>query len=218
MKDDSHDAGGPPQSGELSSLPREMQPPPELERKVMEELRRRGLIGTASQPRSRSGQPFAALARTGLAAAASLVLVAVGFLLGRATAPELPAPGAAQTQRPTLYALSLFETDGFQRAEGAGALERYQEYSRWVAEARSREQFVTGEDLTVDRGWLLAPMADAEPGVSPPASASLSGIFFITADDEQQALELARQLPHLQHGGYVVMQEVIPTDAPPRLQ
>lgn len=201
---------GAPAEG-VPDLPREIDPPPELEDRVVAELDRRGLLAAGAAPRT-------TLRRNLLAVAASIALLVVGFLAGRAT---VPAPGegsgaAAVAER--RYALLLYETDGYRAASGAEEIARYHEYSRWVAEARARDQFVTGEDLAVARGWVIEPAGTevrARPGVAPATGAPLSGIFLITARDDEHARDLAKSLPHLRHGGQVVIQEVVPTDEPP---
>jgi len=117
-----------------------------------------------------------------------------------------------------LYALLLYETDGYERPAAEEAMTRYGEFSEWVAEASRLGQFVTGEDLEVDRGWMVVPTAagaqiEAATAIAP--DTPLSGIFFVRADRPEAALELARNLPHVKYGGRVLVQKTIPTDVPP---
>lgn len=198
-------------AGDPALLARETPPPDGLEDRIAAELVDRRLIrpGSASRPvRQRQGHRWLALA-------ASLVFLLAGLLIGRMTAPG----GAVLTGAdPDLYALLLFETDGYREPQGDGALAAYGEYSAWVAEARGREQFVAGEDLEAGRGWVLSPAAegaDIRPGAPVAGSAPLSGLFFVRADSPEQALDLARSLPHLRHGGSVVVQKTLPTANPP---
>lgn len=195
----------------LRALAQEMTPPAGLEERVVASLSERGLLSDAGAP-----APAAARWRAPLAVAACLGLVALGMIIGRMTGS--PVPTSLTGAETDLYALLLYETDGYDRPSGAVAAQRYGEYSRWVADARRREQFVTGEDLVVERGWLLTP-SGGEPTVTEATAlaqgAPLSGIFFIRADDAQAALALARELPHLKHGGSVLVQKTQRTDVPP---
>jgi hypothetical protein len=211
MKDDRYDSNELPADGDLEGLPLEIEPPEALESRVVRALVARDLV--------RAGGKTPRAGRLGWVAVAAALAVSLtaAFLLGRATAARsaapVPAEGAAAQ-----FALLLYETDTYDPAKGAEARARYDEYSRWVAEARRRRQFVTGEDLAVDDGFTLAP-THHEPAAAREVSAApgavLSGIFFITASDYDDALSLAESLPHLRHGGHVVVQRVIPTDVPP---
>lgn len=203
----------PAAAGDPKQLAAELMPPADLEDRTTSELLKRGLLSAAPRTAARPGW---SIMRGALAAAACLGLVAVGFLLGRTGTSETltsPLTGAEAS----LYALLLYETAGYDNPGGAEAMARYGEYSRWVAIARQRGQFVTGEDLETERGWLLTPgVAEPSPTSAPPEQAALSGLFFVRADSPGQALELARELPHLRHGGMVLVQKTIPTDQPPR--
>ncbi|MDX1556615.1 MAG: hypothetical protein R3212_11355 [Xanthomonadales bacterium] len=195
----------------LSSLPREILPPEELEDEVVNALAERGLLGGPARK-----QPF----RWGipLAAAASVGLLVLGALIGRATAPADFLEGTVTGTDNNVYALLLFENPGYDAPEGPELMARYGEYNRWVATAYQRQQFLAGEDLEASEGWLIGPSESGpviEPGVALEHGAPLSGVFFIRADHPEQALELASALPHLNHGGKVVVQRTVPTVSPP---
>lgn len=188
----------------LARLPGTLQPPGGLEDRVVAELRGRGLL-----PARR------ARVRPGLAVAATLAAFALGALAGWLAAPL---GGSFSNPEGGLYALLLYETPGYLPPRGEELTVRYREYSTWVAEARRRGQFVTGEDLEVAQAWRLAPAAGevmVTSGVAADQPAPLSGLFLVRADAPEQALELARALPHLRHGGQVIVQRTIPTDTPP---
>lgn len=211
----------------LSELPLELTPPPELEERITRKLLERAQIGGAAAPAWELRRPFTGW---GLLAAAAVVLLSLGFGLGRMGNTSLredsdqagatAATSKVASENQTAYALLLYETDGYDRASGAETLDRFDEYSRWVAVARERQQFVTGEDLEVDRGWILRPGPVGVETLEGTAvdAAPLSGIFLITAADEGAALALAAQLPHLRHGGQVVVQPTLPTDQPPKAE
>lgn len=202
-------------AAELAKLDREIAPPVELEDRVVGELSRRGLIGDG-HPEERLGWRSM---RAALAAAAAVAVLALGVLIGRVTQEPGAVPGTLTGAENDLYALLLYETPGYDAPSAAEARSRYSEYSRWVGEAYQRDQFVTGEDLEVGEGWLIKPTPNGpvvESASAVAAGAPLSGIFFIRADSAEHALELARALPHLRHGGQVVVQKTIPTvEAPP---
>lgn len=219
MTEEREDLRWPAEAGNPDDLPSEMQPPPALEKRVWKALAQRGLVDEApSTParlrlRGRFRRPTSSAATL---IAASL-LVALGFLLGKAVSRD---PVGAPTPNVEKYALLLYEGRSYDRAEGEELMARYDEYSQWVAKARRRGQFVTGEDLSVEDGWIVAPgEADGpprqEPGISSSDGAALSGLFVVTAPSYVEAVELARGLPHVRHGGEVVVQRILPTEEPP---
>lgn len=194
---------------ELEALPLEIAPPASLERRVEHALVERGLlIRDAGRGRS---------SRAWLAAVAAIVLVGFGFLVGRLSFWN--GQGPAGTSGPNAsYALVLYETERFESAGDDETGARYDEYSRWVARARERGQFVTGEDFSVREGVTLANGAQGvleAPGISAPEGATLSGMFIVTGRSTEEVVELARSLPHLRYGGDVVVQRVVPTDVRP---
>ena len=207
MNQSKDDQQWPEQAGNPRDLA-ELQPPIELEDSVVDALNERGLLQPPTTDNWRT-------LRFGMALAASLALVAIGYWLGQSSAG---APGSLTGAETNLYALLLYETPQYDRAEGAEARQRYSEYGQWVAEAISRDQFVTGEDLEVEKGWRIVPGQTDWPvqsDAAAPEAAPLSGIFFIRADGPDEALALAKELPHLRHGGTVVVQKTIPTNVPP---
>lgn len=218
MNEKSHDADWPEEAGDPGRLAREMPPPPELEDRVVAALHRRGLL-VGEGGGTGTGGPWLRLRPWAAAAAATLLLVA-GAAAGRLSAPAATdpvAPAALTGAATDLYALLLYETSGYSE-DPAGQAELYSAYSAWVREAVVRDQFAGGEDLEVARGWVLESDPDGEevtPGVSPEGGPALSGLFFIRADSHEQALELARELPHLRNGGQVVVQKTLPTASPP---
>jgi hypothetical protein len=194
-----------------SQLPAELEPPEGLEDRVVAELLSKNLLADVrSRPGSRN-----VVAPAVMTLAASLL---VGFVAGRMTG-QVPAGAAVLTgAEQDLYAVLLYETDGYDAAQGSELGARYGEYNQWVAEARRRGQFVAGQDLEVERGWLVRPtesLPEVEPATSISSEAPVSGIFFLRGEDPDRILDLARGLPHARHGGIVLVQKTVPTDAPP---
>lgn len=217
MKDDANHIDWPPAPADRGKVAAELAPPAELEERVVANLKQRGLLAAdGSEAPAADRRPVRV--RLSLASAACVVLLATGVVIGRQTAEAPRSLTALTGAEDDLYALLLYETSGYDAASAAEAASRYSEYSQWVGQAVRAGQFVTGEDLEVHRGWLLAPEADGtqvSEATAVAASAPLSGIFFIRAAAPEQALALAGALPHLKHGGQVLVQKTIPTDTPP---
>lgn len=227
-----------------NELPSEMAPPAQLEDRVVERLHARRLLRRT--PIQKAPAPGWRIMRYALATAAGLALVAFGVLIGREDLLTFPGGSAAGGEAAAtasggleardrnasgvlggsltgaennLYALLLYETPGYDRPGASELHLRYDEYSEWVADASARDQFVTGEDLDVDRGWRVRPAEGVLPVIEPTGAqapaAPLSGVFFVRADTPEQALDLASSLPHVRHGGEVIVQRTIPTITPP---
>lgn len=207
----------PADMGDPESLPIEIEPPKALEDRVVNALLDRGLI-RANRGSSRHSVGWRAV-RASLAAATCVALVAVGVLIGRSSITDTTSSIATLTgAESNLYALLLFETPGYDRPTATEAMQRYGEYSQWIAYARERDQFVTGEDLEVEEGWLLAPAENdvtVSEVVTVDGSVPLSGVLFIRAEKVEEAIEIAKVLPHIRHGGSVIVQKTIRTDVPP---
>jgi hypothetical protein len=161
--------------------------PPELERRVVDALKARGLI----RPR-RSFPTFAV--------AAALAVFACGVGLGRATvAPIAPADRGAR-----VFALLLHRGTDVARTPEA-VQDRVREYGQWARDLRARGQMIGGEKLKPTAAVHLgAPKA-------PEASDSLQGFFLVRARTLEDAERIARSCPHLRHGGTITLREVDPT-------
>ena len=88
------------------------------------------------------------------------------------------------------YILLLYESEHFQGGNRA-------EYSRWAQQMRP--SIVGGEEL--DSKTLLAVTG------APPQQPA--GYFLIAAPDDATAERVARECPHLRHGGTVVLKRII---------
>ena len=217
MSDNSDNDGWPELAAGRQLPPLEIRPPASLEDRTVDLLRQRGLLERDARKASHA-YAWRGI-RASFAVAACVALLALGVVLGRLSVGSDAPAGSPLTGAATdLYALMLYETRGYDRPSDAEALVRYGEYGEWIAMARARGQFVAGEDLDVDHGWLLAPTGtgvEMRQRVQTDQSAALSGVLFVRADNHEQALELAAGLPHIRHGGEVVVQKTIPTDVPP---
>lgn len=196
----------------LAQLNKSLDPPPCLEERVVAALQQQALLRPA-----RSGTHFSWLTvRAALVAAACMAILAVGILIGRNTVGGLDAALAALIGNETdLYAVMLYETTGYDVNGPDADRALFEEYNQWVALARGQGQFVTGEDLEITRGWLVSQSANeprVEPATALAESAPLSGIFFLRTDNEDELLALVAELPHIKHGGQVLVQKTIPTN------
>ena len=193
----------PSERAALASLPRQRQPPAELEERVVRSLTARGYL-------RREWRLGSALVRAAAVLAAAALLFAGGMLTGRR---ETAAPAAAAGGR---YILLLREDRTFKTPRGGNAA-LVEEYGSWARATRRAGAMEAGEELA-GRGWLLAgagqeiDLAAADAAVPPPvAGARISGYFVIHAADATQALQIARSCPHLRHGGWIELRPIKPT-------
>lgn len=172
-----------PDRDPFAELARDVAPPAALRAKVQADLTRRGLL----RPRGSAWRASAMLA-----AAFALFL---GGLWTGARGRAAPEPSvAAGTQQ---FALLLYEPVGFDTTLSHEVLAR--EYGAWAASLESR--FVSGEALGDQR---VLGGSDAEVGARTP-----TGYFIVRAARWEDAMEIARQCPHLRHGGVVAVREII---------
>jgi hypothetical protein len=178
----------------LRSLAREQPPAPELEERVVAALGARGLIRAPAWPR------WVALA------AAAMVALAVGFAAGRFS----PRPAAAVDDSPR-FVLLLY-ADAERDASRDPALERKiaAEYSAWARQLGREGRFVAGDPIHGEGrmlrrrgGTVEALLAGAETG-----GEVVVGYFMIHARDQAEAVEIAKQCPHLDYDGGVLVRRV----------
>lgn len=185
------------------ALPREIPPPPELEERIVAELRGRGLVRPPAR-RRRLGSPHLKWAAT-LAA-----MFVAGWLLGRGTAPH---QAADPWNGKMPYLLLLYEP---RPLSGGTYPELVAEYRGWA-----RKMAQEGRLLHVERlgrlGRRVAPAGfeNQPPGLLPerpvPFGAPYdgpTGYFLLLASDLAEAEALARQCPHIDHGGEIAVHPV----------
>jgi hypothetical protein len=151
-------------------------PPPEVLERVLEELGRSGHL------RQRR------LAAWTLSAAASVALFVGGLLVGERRASPAGDP------RP-LYMLLLYDVAVTTPQEEAA---RVSEYGAWARRLHAAGHLKAGEKLKDEAFVLGPPVGAAEDG-------RLGGYFLVAAADLEQALAIARDCPHVRHGGRVVV-------------
>jgi hypothetical protein len=171
----------------LGALRREVPAPGPLERAVVKELEARGLLRMRRGP-SRWRRPIALLA--GAAA-----LFAAGFVIGgRPTSLKLPLDARSR------YVLFL---EGNGEPPPGEEAQRVREYKLWSRRVAAAGHMLAGEKLSTET-WRLGGADGAGGGDS------VRGFFLIAARDDAEALEIARDCPHLRHGGRIVLRKVAP--------
>ena len=173
----------------LAGLPRGLAPRPEVEERIVSELRVRGLL--------RGSKPSASKTRRWLAAAAALALFAAGIGAARL----LPARAA----RPSGPRFALFLLRGDERLPENGPEEaaRVAEYRAWARDLAGGGRFVSGEKL----GDAAERLGGPPPGASLPQD-EIRGYFVISASSLAEALAVARGCPHLRHGGQILVRPI----------
>lgn len=175
--------------------PFSLQPPDELEERVVERLCQAGLLRRDTIVQEVSMKSIHL--RWGLAAT---VLIAAGVLAGTRI-PQQPEQAADIDTRPA-FALMLYEDRDYQApAEGEHAA-RVAEYSAWARKLAARGDLVDGAEL-LDGGVLLHRDRPRSEIVPVAAEGVLGGYFVIRAESLEAAERMAADCPHLRYGGTV---------------
>lgn len=162
-------------------------PPPELERRVIEAVRRAGGL----HPAGRWNSPVR------MAAAAVFFLIA-GFAGGAFWQSASDAPASTSTDRWML----LVADDA---APAAGGDTRAAEYGAWMRDMATRGVRITGAELAP--GGRVVASLGGEGTRSPLA---LAGGYFIVDDvTEEEAVALAAASPHVRYGGTIVVKRLL---------
>ena len=184
---------------ELRSLPRETPLPLELEDRVAAALRRHGLLA------GRSFWGRSPVVRAAAAAAAAVLFFASGWIVGARHPSASPMP-----HQPT-FVLLLREGPTYQPEKGSEQ-QRVAEYRAWAQKLRRAGVGISGEKLKEEAQVLTGPGAETlRPEGPGEALGAIRGFFFIDAADAQQAARIAKDCPHLRHGGTVEIRPIDPT-------
>jgi hypothetical protein len=164
--------------------------------------------------------------RTWLPALPIAAALLVGLLLGIASPwrpwmavhDELTAPAELQDTGSREFLLALSERPGSIGGDPAELRAIVDESVAWANDLAAKSLLVSAEKLRDDTDVLLRrdgggagdgirvlprPDDDAAPSVE-----RLSGYFVIRARDVDHAIELARESPHLRHGGTIALREI----------
>lgn len=180
---------------DLGNLPRESDPPPEVEERVVAALRDEGLIGRAREPRARTpGLRFAM--------AATVVMAALGGWMARGLADSAPLPPEGTRE----YLVLLSEPEGLDTTKSGPEL--VDEYRQWGGRLGREGRLVTARRL-LDGGRRLTDGSAAPVALSVHTSQSqATGFFLIRAESWEQAADLVQDSPHLRYGGVISLREV----------
>ena len=158
-------------------------PPAELKHRVITSLRTAGVV---HKPPHWSRVP--------LALAAGLALFVAGMQVSRVPPTE--------TNNDPTFALLLYEDAAFKPAVPPEEIVR--EYTAWAGAIAERGALVLAEELDP---VVQVAGADASTEVGP--LGQLTGMFVVHAASREAALELARNHPHIGHGGRIVVRGIV---------
>jgi hypothetical protein len=180
----------------FQALPRESPPPEDLEDRVVAALRARGILRAARVGGRRT-------MRATLFVAASAAAAAL-FMAGLVTGRHAAAPEVLGDTRPQ-FVLLLQEGKGFDRGT-----DHLAEYAAWARALGARGELVAGEKLKDDAVLL----SNGDTGLTirtvavEGAEDTPRGYFVIRARDLAEAIAIARDCPHLKHGGRIALRPI----------
>ena len=172
----------------------------------------RAQSGTAAP--SHSGRALRITLIGSLAVAASL---AIGILIGqRSTSPPTPTASNASVSAPkTRYLLLLHgpaqtppQTAEQSVADSIAGAAIVAEYKAWAMRLRDSGALVAAEKLAANPVTMLSASGATE---MPRGTADELGGFFLIQADSAEAYRIARECPHLRHGGTVQVRRIQPT-------
>lgn len=188
----------------LGLLEADVDPPEALHDDVLARLRAEGLVKIARPPM------WPAAARPSLAAAAILV----AFFVGRAFPSSPPSEVATGVEGTGLdegsrFALLLYEDARFD-PQGRSESELVGMYAGWAAGVARSGALELGEKLGSER-LVLEPGEEGATLTPSGAGDALAGFFIVRASNADEAVALARDMPHHRLGGTVVVRPIDPT-------
>ncbi len=182
----------------MRALPNEIAPPPALEDRIVGSLRARGVIDAPLLRR------YVRLRRVISAAAAAIVLLAAGFGIGRSSLLRVDAAPERQ------YLLLLMDSEDAvpDRSHEAEVVE---EYAAWARQLGRAGRLVAAEKLA-DTGRVVRGSSEDSVMVgASPGQGVASGYFVVTADGYDDAVQIARESPHIRYGGSISVRAIDPT-------
>ena len=161
------------------------------------------------------------LPRTATAAALLAAMLVVGVLIGRLVwnGPQdrttAPGPVAGTTAPKEKYILLLHgpararpTTAAAAAADSATERALVAEYAAWAGQLAAQGSLLAGEKLADEPLTVLASNGVVDV---PRFTADELGGFFIIQADSAEAYRIARDCPHLKHGGTVQLRRIDPT-------
>lgn len=168
---------------------------PGIEERILGTFERSGRIRTG-------GRRFDLRFLAGLAAGLALALGWMAWSDG----PASPAP---EDTLMASYLLLLHESEDTMSGATPDEIESaVAEYTAWAAELAERNLLESAAKLVDFAGWELV-MGDEGPTSRPRGRVpGIEGFFVIRAQSDEQALEIARDCPHLGRGGEVELRPI----------
>lgn len=186
----------PREAAALRALRRDAAGSSDLEERTVERLRAEGLVG---RRRTRWSLSWAAVV-TG----AFLAGIAVGEWGPTGGGPEDRSPDVAAAPAGGRYVLLLREGPSYRSAPTPDAeRDRVAEYAGWARGLASEGRFVDGEKLSMEERVATPPEAGSADDAGP-----ISGYFVIEAGSYEEAVQIARDSPHVRHGGVVEVRPI----------
>jgi hypothetical protein len=176
----------------LKALRKEGNPPPELEERIIDSLKKAGFI--------RPGRSSISTTWLLAAAIAFALLLGAAFYLGEKHAK----PQAGQPSHP-LFVLFLYEKQPVPVQDS-----HVTEYSNWIRSIRASGRHASGEKLKNDGRvlQLLGQNLRVQGEPLHPQNMLLAGYFLIEATGYEEALRIASNCPHLKYGGTIELREI----------
>ena len=200
----------------MESLDRKRQPSSGLEDKVVAALKSEGLI--------RSSNPGSGWLKSASLLAASVAMLMVGYLIGRAGAPESISSIPSRTTDASKFMLLLYETEDDHLRSDPEKLkdkslvkvteeklkEQSGEYRAWGNGLGEKGILAAGEPLKIG-GRMLRPEGNGvvQAASHPvPDDLILGGYFMIYADTLEEAVKIAEESPHLRFDGTIIVRQI----------
>ncbi|HEX2443733.1 MAG TPA: YciI family protein [Vicinamibacterales bacterium] len=130
-------------------------------------------------------------------AALTIVPVVIAFGLGRAMTQRAPDLSGA-------YLLLIESTPGESPLAPDAVAARVREYAEWAHQLREKNLLVSAEKL--DDGEVVLPTGSTAPLAA--GDERIGGFFIVRAADVGAALSIARESPHIRHGGRIVVRRI----------
>jgi hypothetical protein len=179
----------------FASLSRERSPAASLEARIISALKAKDFIQLTPAP------PIWTMPRLAGVFAAALVLLALGFGLGRWQGGT-----SLQQAHHNMFVLFLYDSPEMPPDD----MSKVAEYSGWARTIGMSKRMITGEKLK-DGGRFLRNVHGqleirevreaGEPNV-------LGGYFLIEAENYDEAIKVAASCPHLKYGGLIELRQL----------
>ena len=162
-------------------LPREKSPPEQLEKRVVEKLKKEGLI------RKKAFQTYI---RRFISSAAAIILFFGGIYFERLTTEDMQ-----KIQPNRGYMLLLHEDEKFQPGK---PMEMFNEYKKWMESTQEQGITITGQELKAESVLVSDSGSHQEE-----RGYRTTGYFILEAESLDKAIKVARANPHTKYGGIV---------------